>query len=338
MAARRQRIRQRRHETAVINGVEHDISIDVLECHSVEKLTTLHGEITATLGALHLEQARLMSAVPQEQSRALQLHEEFRRLHEECGTAAARMPKDQWSLFTGSSTSEEIRQRTLGPYWKRMEEIEGEGKTLGVTYAYGRSPYDVVGGNGYLFFEQPGVDYKTKDGLGPPRDWTPYRATTKSQRRLETTKESIRKFARIEKRVAVAIRKRTREELLWAKRIERERVKEERERKARERHQELRAAAAANTEEMRRLADLLRSKLSRQTHCPYCGEQLGDAVHVDHIYPVSKGGRSVERNLVKTCIDCNQKKGNRTLTQFIRDCELDREHVETRLSELGKDF
>jgi 5-methylcytosine-specific restriction endonuclease McrA len=274
----------------------------------------------------------------EEQSRALQLHRDFRLLEADFQAAANRMPKDQRSFFR-STTSEEVRQATLGPYWRRMADIKREGDLLGVRYAsFGSGPYEQGANNIYLFFDAPEDGSATALGLGPWQGWTRYRATTKSQRLLAEQEKTVGRWAKLEKRVATAIRRRVREERREAKKAEREQAQQERKRREQERQEQLRAAVAANAEEVRRQADRLRSRLSGQRHCPYCGQQLGDAVHVDHVYPVSKGGRSVGKNLVKTCVDCNQKKGDRTLLQFIRDCGLDREEIERRLLDLGKEF
>lgn len=46
--------------------------------------------------------------------------------------------------------------------------------------------------------------------------------------------------------------------------------------------------------------------------CAYC---RGVATTVDHIKPVSQGGRSTWLNTVAACYDCNQVKGNKTLEE-----------------------
>lgn len=49
--------------------------------------------------------------------------------------------------------------------------------------------------------------------------------------------------------------------------------------------------------------------------CQYCGRKAPDVVlHIDHIKPVSKGGRNEIMNLVTSCIDCNLGKGAKTLS------------------------
>lgn len=41
--------------------------------------------------------------------------------------------------------------------------------------------------------------------------------------------------------------------------------------------------------------------------CRYCGSRK-DPLHLDHVYPVSKGGETSEENLVTSCLRCNVKK------------------------------
>lgn len=47
--------------------------------------------------------------------------------------------------------------------------------------------------------------------------------------------------------------------------------------------------------------------------CQKCGKYMPDTVglHIDHIVPISKGGRSVESNLQVLCDKCNYRKGTR---------------------------
>lgn len=101
---------------------------------------------------------------------------------------------------------------------------------------------------------------------------------------------------------------------------------------------ELRAAAAANSEEARKVGSIVRRALTEQTICPYCGGSLGTTPHADHIYPISKGGRSVPENMVFTCSSCNGRKSDLTLSNFIRAFRLNRDDIEHRLEQLGKEF
>jgi len=53
-----------------------------------------------------------------------------------------------------------------------------------------------------------------------------------------------------------------------------------------------------------------RGVLKRDAHlCAYCGER---AATVDHILPISRGGRNTWTNTVAACHTCNARKANRT--------------------------
>jgi len=100
---------------------------------------------------------------------------------------------------------------------------------------------------------------------------------------------------------------------------------------------ELRAAVALSALETRHVGATVRRRLNRQPWCPYCGNPLGSDPHADHIYPVSKGGRSVPKNMVYVCAQCNSMKRNLTLAGFIRKFSLDRIAIEARLEQLNKE-
>lgn len=57
-----------------------------------------------------------------------------------------------------------------------------------------------------------------------------------------------------------------------------------------------------------------RGVFARDGHrCAYCGRQLKRGeLTVDHVIPVSRGGRSTWGNTVTACAACNGRKGNRT--------------------------
>ena len=101
---------------------------------------------------------------------------------------------------------------------------------------------------------------------------------------------------------------------------------------------ELRAAAALNAKKTREVGATVKRGLTRQPWCPYCGNSIDEYSHVDHIYPVSKGGRSVPKNMVYVCVQCNIMKSNLTLTGFIQKFSLDRDVIEERLKQLNKEF
>lgn len=49
--------------------------------------------------------------------------------------------------------------------------------------------------------------------------------------------------------------------------------------------------------------------------CQYCGRKAPDVVlHIEHINPVSKGGKNTLMNLVTSCVECNLGKGARSLS------------------------
>lgn len=49
--------------------------------------------------------------------------------------------------------------------------------------------------------------------------------------------------------------------------------------------------------------------------CQYCGAHgEGVVLEVDHIVPVSKGGRTELSNLITACFDCNRGKGSDLVT------------------------
>jgi 5-methylcytosine-specific restriction endonuclease McrA len=100
---------------------------------------------------------------------------------------------------------------------------------------------------------------------------------------------------------------------------------------------EQKARYASFLETGREGADVIRAKLPRHHRCPYCNGPLGSSPHADHIYPVSKGGRSTPHNMVYICARCNNRKGNQTLTGFAAVEGLDLHNILNRLRELKKD-
>jgi len=110
----------------------------------------------------------------------------------------------------------------------------------------------------------------------------------------------------------------------------------------------LKAQASENFDIQRNLISSYRTQreftyqLERSDACPYCERKfqshiLDSKIHLDHIYPVSKGGLSIRENLVFICSDCNVKKSDITLAIFCSRNGLDREKVTSKLLKLGKD-
>lgn len=58
---------------------------------------------------------------------------------------------------------------------------------------------------------------------------------------------------------------------------------------------------------------------SRWLLCAYCGRSLGDLnkLTIDHVNPVSRGGKSEIGNLVGCCLTCNHAKADRTPEEWI---------------------
>lgn len=55
------------------------------------------------------------------------------------------------------------------------------------------------------------------------------------------------------------------------------------------------------------------------THCYWCNSNLvNKKVHVDHFYPISKGGAHTLSNLVIACATCNLKKSNKDPIEFAK--------------------
>lgn len=57
---------------------------------------------------------------------------------------------------------------------------------------------------------------------------------------------------------------------------------------------------------------LRRARMKSQNGlCAICGDELGDDQSLDHIVPVSKGGKNVWSNFRLTHERCNKERGNR---------------------------
>lgn len=87
------------------------------------------------------------------------------------------------------------------------------------------------------------------------------------------------------------------------------------EERAGERRLEYQDRRMANDEEHAKVTRAMRYDVLRRDgfRCVKCGRGREDGVklHVDHIKPVSRGGKSVMDNLQTLCEDCNCGKGNK---------------------------
>ena len=53
--------------------------------------------------------------------------------------------------------------------------------------------------------------------------------------------------------------------------------------------------------------------ISKRAKCRYCGRVLLDGeINLDHVKPYSRGGKTIQENLVVSCKKCNIAKGDRT--------------------------
>ena len=107
--------------------------------------------------------------------------------------------------------------------------------------------------------------------------------------------------------------------------------------KKRDKKKEDKARRDALQGDSRKSAASVKRTLRRDHDCPYCGSVLGDSMHADHIYPVAKGGLSVFSNMVHVCQECNSKKSMLTLRSFCDKFGLNRDVIEQRLLDLGKE-
>ena len=53
--------------------------------------------------------------------------------------------------------------------------------------------------------------------------------------------------------------------------------------------------------------------------CSLCGKKLSsiDECHFDHIFPVAKGGKSTADNCQILCVNCNLKKSDKEMNDFL---------------------
>ncbi|HEX8155229.1 MAG TPA: HNH endonuclease [Thermoanaerobaculia bacterium] len=56
--------------------------------------------------------------------------------------------------------------------------------------------------------------------------------------------------------------------------------------------------------------------LRDQNRCQYCGRKFPSSeLSLDHVIPISRGGKSTWENVVCACLPCNVRKGNRLLNE-----------------------
>lgn len=84
-------------------------------------------------------------------------------------------------------------------------------------------------------------------------------------------------------------------------------------------------------------ADIIKRKLDKTEHCPYCGELVkSDSYHADHIYPLSQGGLETMQNMIYVCSTCNLSKSDDPLYVFCQRSGFDFDAIALRLKKMGK--
>ena len=59
-------------------------------------------------------------------------------------------------------------------------------------------------------------------------------------------------------------------------------------------------------------------KIKFSNRCAYCGQQK--KLTKDHIIPIIAGGGDEIGNIVPACMDCNRRKGKKSLEEFVTKC------------------
>ncbi len=73
------------------------------------------------------------------------------------------------------------------------------------------------------------------------------------------------------------------------------------------------------------VAELNKLIKSSNNVCFWCDEEIPNGeMHLDHIYPVSKGGRNDMYNLVVACRSCNQRKRDKSPEIWIEEILLEK--------------
>jgi 5-methylcytosine-specific restriction endonuclease McrA len=57
----------------------------------------------------------------------------------------------------------------------------------------------------------------------------------------------------------------------------------------------------------------------QKNKCAVCRKSLRGGYHLDHIVPLSRGGKNADSNIQLTCPKCNQEKGPKNPIQFMRE-------------------
>lgn len=76
--------------------------------------------------------------------------------------------------------------------------------------------------------------------------------------------------------------------------------------------------ATPTRSDRRRVQPLIREIVFAKSDgsCWYCGTEIGDDFHVDHVKPIALGGRNYLSNMVPSCQSCNCRKSTSPLEVF----------------------
>jgi len=85
--------------------------------------------------------------------------------------------------------------------------------------------------------------------------------------------------------------------------------------KAHTRNRRAKAKDSEGEHSQQDVADMIKQQKGK---CAYCKKKLSSGYHVDHIHPLSKGGRNDRSNLQITCKPCNLRKHNKEPEDFAR--------------------
>jgi 5-methylcytosine-specific restriction endonuclease McrA len=102
-------------------------------------------------------------------------------------------------------------------------------------------------------------------------------------------------------------------------------------------HSKRRAAKYGNTpiSEMLTSTEWLAILTEADGHCTYCSKKA--KLTLDHVIPLSKGGKHSKDNVVPACLHCNSSKNNKTLEEWLgKKHKATIQAIETQLMEVHR--